>query len=248
MVSSKQFKDIQTQAYMGQPSILQDICKIYPLFIPEITLMGETQYNSLLGLLLLDENEIADLMKKKTGTEISPEEIDPLTYLILSAANNDTFLLELQTAFMTFVKEEVLILPKINSVLVGDPQERRLITSESFKDFQNILRIQNKKEVPKPPPEDESYGQRKMRLLREKAAAVKRKQEQKNNEGKSLLELLEIAEVFGIDIKNCTLFSLQNQINRHRAKEKWDQDIQMLCAGADSEKIKTKYWGESLEE
>jgi hypothetical protein len=31
-------------------------------------------------------------------------------------------------------------------------------------------------------------------------------------------------------------------------KEKWEQDIQMICAGADSKKIKTKYWGESLDD
>jgi hypothetical protein len=38
-----------------------------------------------------------------------------------------------------------------------------------------ILRIQNRKEVPEPPPKDESAIARKMRLLREKREAVKRK-------------------------------------------------------------------------
>lgn len=230
---------------MGLPSSLDNVCQVYPLLIPEIIQMGQHEYNKYLGLLLLDEVEISNIIKEKAKTDIEPEDIDILAYLILSADNNNTFLLELQTAFSTFIKEEVLVLPKINSIVVGNPQERRLINSINFKDFQDILRIQNKKEIKEPPPENESYGQRKMRLLREKAAAVKRKQAQKNNEGKSLLDLLEIADVFGIDTKNCTLFSLQNRIHRFQLKEKWDQDIQMLCAGADSEKIKTKYWGES---
>jgi hypothetical protein len=37
--------------------------------------------------------------------------------------------------FATFITEEVLLLPKINSVLVGPKAERRLITPENFKDF-----------------------------------------------------------------------------------------------------------------
>jgi hypothetical protein len=31
-------------------------------------------------------------------------------------------------------------------------------------------------------------------------------------------------------------------------KEKWEADIQMLCAGADSKKLDTKYWGEKPED
>jgi hypothetical protein len=60
-------------------------------------------------------------------------------------------------------------------VVVGPPEDKRWITEENFGDFQMILRIQNRKEVPEPPPENESSLARKMRLLREKREAVKRK-------------------------------------------------------------------------
>ena len=245
MLSANQIENIKIQAFMGCPTELKGICKIYPLKLKEIIEMDQTIYNGKLGLLLLDETEILNLIKQKTGKEVPIEEIDPLTYLIKSAENSDMFLLELQSAFSTFIKEEVLILPKINSILIGKPEERRLLTSKNFRDFQDILRIQNKRKIKEPPPENETPGQKKMRLLREKVAAVKKKQSQKDNEGQSLLDLLEIAAVFGIDIYNCTLFSFYNQLHRHQLKEKWDQDIQMLCAGADSQKMKPKYWGES---
>jgi hypothetical protein len=87
------------------------------------------------------------------------------------------FFLELKWAFSTFINEEVLILPDINAVLVGPMAEKRLITKDNFDDFQTILRLQNRKEVPEPPPENESPQARKMRLLREKRDAVKRKQQ-----------------------------------------------------------------------
>jgi hypothetical protein len=61
--------------------------------------------------------------------------------LLLSTEQNDSFLLDLQNVFSTFIKEEVLFLPSINSILVGSPDDKRLITVENFKDFQDILRI-----------------------------------------------------------------------------------------------------------
>ena len=244
MLSANQIEEIEEQAYIGVPSVLPGVCKVYPLSMKEIIEMGTTNYNGKLGLLLLTETKIVELIKEKTQQDIPIEEVEPLSYLIMSANQDDMFLLELKSVFSTFIKEEVLFLPKINSVLVGKPEDRRLITPQNFRDFQDILRIQNKKEIVAAPPPDETPGQRKMRLLREKVAAVKKKQAQKKGEEQSLLDLLEIGDVFGVS-QNRTLFAFYNLIHRYQLKEKWDQDIQMLCAGADSKKIQTKYWGES---
>jgi hypothetical protein len=48
---------------------------------------------------------------------------------------DDNFLLELKKVFSTFLKEEVLILPKMNAIVVGDFKKKRLITSENFGDL-----------------------------------------------------------------------------------------------------------------
>lgn len=248
MLSAKQIEQIKEQAFMCCPSQLENICTVRPLPIKEIIKMGSAKYNGRLGLLLLDEIEIAKIVKEKTGEDLSLEQIEPLAYLLQSAVVDDTFLLELQSAFSTFIQEEILLLPKINSVLVGNPSEKKLINSKNYRDFQDILRIQNKKEIKEPPPENETAGQRKMRLLREKVAQVKKKQAEKNGDSSSLVDMLEIAKVYGIDVEKCSLYALYSLIRRYQAKEKWEQDIQMLCAGADSKKIKTKYWGENLDE
>lgn len=248
MLSRNQLDVIEEQAFVGAPSQLPGVCKVRPLTLLEIITMGTNIYNSRLGLLLLTEVDIAKIIKDKTGQEPNIEEIQTLPYLLQSAAHDDMFLLELQTAFSTFITEEILLLPKINAVVIGNPKEKRLLTTDNFSVFQDILRIQNKREVKEPPPENESAIARKFRLKREMRDAAKRKQQAKKGEGQSLVELLEIAETFGIDYQNKTLFAFYNLIQRHQAKEKWDQDIQMLCAGADSKKLKTKYWGESLKE
>lgn len=248
MLSPNEIETIKEQAYVGAPSILNKICRIVPMTMYDIIAMGANNYNAKLGLLLLTEVDISKIIKEKTGQEPKIEDIYPLTYLLQSAAHDDMFLLELQSAFSTFIKEEILLLPKINSVLVGSLEEKRLITNENFADFQDILRIQNRKEIKEAPPENESAIARKFRLKREARDAAKRKQQAKNGEEQSLVELLEIAETFGIDYTHKTLYAFYGLIQRHQAREKWNQDIQMLCAGADSKKLKTKYWGESLKE
>ncbi len=94
--------------------------------------MGMGEYLRKIGLLLLSENDIFKLVKEKVGEEIPIEEIHVLQYLLQSADNDNAFYIQLQDAFTTFIKEEVLLLPKINAVLIGNIEKRRLITEENF--------------------------------------------------------------------------------------------------------------------
>lgn len=197
----------------------------------------------------MNKKEIKQMIEDKLKTKIEDDsEIKPLSFLLENAEANNSFFIELTNAFNTFINEEVLLLPKIHSVVVGDFKDKKLITDENFFDFQEILMIQNRKEIPKPPPENESAGQRKMRLLAEKREAVKKKQQQKEGgKGMELSELLEVATVYGISLDN-SIYGFYQLIERYRAKEKWDRDTQFIIAGAKPEELNTKYWGESLNE
>lgn len=247
MLSANQISVIKEQAYAGLPSKLPGICDVYPGMMADMLAMGSNTYSAKLGLLLITDTDIQKIVKDKGGDYEAIKNLSPLAYLLKSAEVSDTFLLELQSAFSTFIKEDIILLPKINSVLVGPMTEKRLITEKNFNDFQTILNIQNRREVPEPPPENESAIAKKMRLAREMRDAVKRKQQQNNGEGQELADLLEIAEGFGIDYKSKSIYAFYGLIQRHQLKEKWTQDIQMLCAGADPKKIKAKYWGEKPE-
>lgn len=243
MLSANQIEEIKEQAFLCVPSNFLNIGKVYPYTVKDIVVMGTQTYYRYLGLMLLSEVEISEIIKEKTGEEVPIEQINSLEYLLQSAEINDMFLLEVQNAFTTFLKEETLLLPAIDSVLIGKPEEKRLITKENFGIFQDILRIQHQKEIKAAPPVNETPGERKMRLLREKVEEVKRKKAQTN--GISFVELMEIAETFGIDVNNCSLYAMYRLIQRHQLKEKWDSDLRAICAGADPKKMKTKYWGET---
>ena len=132
MLSANKIEEIKEQAFLGLPSSLDNICKVYPLKSPEIVEMGTITYNGKLGLLLLTEVDIVNIIKEKTGEEIPIEDIHPLEYLIQSAALDDMFLLELKSIFSTFLKEDIKVLPKINAILIGNPLEKRLITNDKI--------------------------------------------------------------------------------------------------------------------
>lgn len=249
MFSLEKINDIKSKAFMGYPVQLDNICQIYPLTVSEVVEMGLLTYNKFLGLLLLTPEKIQEIVSEKSDQKIVTENFSVFSYLLQSADHDDTFLLELQNAFSTFLKEEVLLLPTINAVLVGNPAEKRLIKEPQFLELQDTLRIQNRNKVEVEIPKNETYGERKMRLLREKVAKVKAKQNKKNQKDElSFSDLLEIATIYNIDIKNCTIFAFYGLLRRNQAKEKYESDIRALCAGADSSKIDVKYWGETLKE
>lgn len=250
MLSHNDIEDIKAQAFAGVPTELEGVCKVYPLTMREILEMGYSKYNVCLGFMILTSEEIVKLIKKKTGQEISPKKITPLSYLLKSADQSDSFLLDLQFAFSTFIKEEVLFLPSMGAIVIGSPAEKRLLTESNFETFQNIIRVQNRIKVEELDKyKDESPGQRKMRLLREKVEATKKKQQQKEeSDGNfSLVTLLEIASTFGIQWRDETLYAFFSLVKRHQAKEKWERDTQFMCAGANPDEMNTIYWGDSLD-
>ena len=65
MLSANKIEEIKEQAFLGLPSSLDNICKVYPLKIPEIVEMGTITYNGKLGLLLLTEVDIVNIIKEK---------------------------------------------------------------------------------------------------------------------------------------------------------------------------------------
>lgn len=249
MLSLNEIEIIKQQAFACVSSQFKNICTVRPFTVRQYLEMNPITYSNYLGLLLINKKEIKQMIENKLKTKIEDDsEIKPLSFLLENAEANNSFFIELTNAFNTFINEEVLLLPKIHSVVVGDFKDKKLITDENFFDFQEILMIQNRKEIPKPPPENESAGQRKMRLLAEKREAVKKKQQQKEGgKGMALSELLEVATVYGISLDN-SIYGFYQLIERYRAKEKWDRDTQFIIAGAKPEELNTKYWGESFNE
>ena len=95
--------------FFGAAINYNDICWIYPLKIKEIIGMGVNSYNEKISLLCSDIGTIQKELKKE-GVPIEDMCSSAFEYLLLQAYVDRTFLVKLQEAFFTFIKEKVRFL------------------------------------------------------------------------------------------------------------------------------------------
>lgn len=234
--------------FVGSPINFYDICLIYPIKINDILSLGKITYNYQINLLTMTERDMRKMLEKKKISE--EDEIYSLSifeYLMESGKNNSNFLLDLEKAFFTFIREKISILPDLGYVVIGDFKDKRIIDKNNFEDFQDIIRISNHIPIPERSPEDESPMAKKFRLRREAVEEAKRKKAEKEGTNLELEDLIECLCAYGIgftpkNIGDLTIYALYKLLNRLQKKEQYELDIRMLLAGADSKKVKPKNW------
>jgi hypothetical protein len=233
--------------FFGAAINYNDICWIYPLKIKEIIGMGVNSYNEKISLLCSDIGTIQKELKKE-GVPIEDMCSSAFEYLLLQAYVDRTFLVKLQEAFFTFIKEKVRFLFDEKEILIGDDfSERRVLNEDNFEDFQNILREQNRLPVPEPIPKNETPMARKFRLRREQVAEAKRRQAEKEGEIITLIDSIStlmclVPGTTEEEIKRMSIYQFKERLSRAQARYKYDLDIRMIAAGADPKKIKPKHW------
>ena len=168
----------------------------------------------------------------------------------------------IENAFKLFTHESVAIVPEIEMLLIGKKEEEidpdvdlenpRLITEENFFDFQNKIRLSiglkpivltEDKEI-----EDPRVKRWKMKIKeREKILNSK-----KAKTAPTLGTLLAAICCMGIglnplNIGEMSYACVQWLIAMYQQNEEYDVDIRALLAGADSKKVKPKYWIKNLD-
>lgn len=233
---------IKDKLWRGVPFDCNGLCYVYPFTVNQIIAFPEEDYNKYVNLLTLSDTELQEIKK----VEKISFEGDAFEYLMLCCGINDTFLLEFAAAFSTFIREKVLVSPKTREIFIGESADRK-ITKQDFFEFQNIIRLQNCLSVKEPIPENETPIEKKFRLRREQAEAVKRKGNQKKGEALSLSELmssviaLEMGETWKT-VGDLYIYPLRELFERGQVKNKFNTDLRMIAAGADPKKIKPKHF------
>ena len=203
-----------------------------------------------MNLLTLTSYDLYEFYKKKE-IKVSPD-IDVFDNLMESCENDEYFLLDVQNAFYTFIREKVQILPDLKIILLESKNSKRIIDKKIFLDFQNILRIQNRVPISEEVPEDENPIQRKFRLRREQVRQAKKRQaERDSDKAVSFHDLISSLCCYniGINLQNVgdlSIYSFYELLDRIQEKEKYDLDIRSLLAGASPKKVKPKNWIRNL--
>lgn len=230
--------------FLGYPVEFKKICFIYPPKIKDIVTIKE--FGIYRRLLTFSQEEIEDEYVK---AQIELKNIlTPLEYLLSNAFKNKELRELTERAFTFFIHEPVIILFETKRIIVGEItevkslEELRCIDESNFFDFQNLVRESVGDKAIEPPNPNEHWKIKQMKAKARYRDQIKAKQS-------SLTLKSALASIccmqFGLNPLNIGELSYSAMgvlMDKYREKESYETDIRSLQAGADSKKIKPKYW------
>ena len=243
---------INDKVFLGYPIPFKDICHIYPPKVKDI--VGNDEAIQWQALFTMSQEELDDAYRNEDKAVITP---NPFTYLLLMYHTEEDKRPLVLNGFKQLLHEPVTIIPEMEIIVIGveeenlDPDvhlvEPRLLDAENYFDFQNLVRDAMGLNRVEPPDPDEDP-----RVARIKAKSrYREKVKAKKNLGPKFGTLLAAICCMGIGLNplNIGEMSYANVvwlIEMYQQKEAYEIDIRSLLAGADSKKVKPKYWIKNL--
>lgn len=245
--------------FIGEPAVFKQNIKIYPPTVKEV--ISNNKYRTYERLLTYSQEEIEDeFLEAKKDMEKYPT---PIEFLLNNCYFNKEYELLCKEAFKFFLHEDVTFLFKQKVIVIGQLEniltkinsldELTLIKEEDFFNFQNIIRECTGKRPVEPPNPNEHPKIKAMKRKARYRDKIKAKQAEKNKDGISLFTIMVSICCMGLgitplNIGEMSYIALESILRKYQDKEKYDLDIDSLLAGADSKKIKPKYWIRNFEE
>ena len=240
--------------FIGEPLLFKNKFYIYPPKIKDV--VGNPLYNQFVKLLTISQEDIEDELSKKDNK--LKEYPTPFEFLLMNCYHNTQFKDVATKAFQFFIHENVNFLFKEKKLVIGDlekvvtkiksVEELITISEEEYFDFQNTIRIACGDKPIKPPELPNPNEDPRITAMKAKARARDRiKAKQQASGGISIQTCLVAICCMGIGITPLNIGEMSYAaigpiMKMSQEKEKYDIDIRSLLAGADSKKIKPKYW------
>ena len=245
--------------FLGLPKVFKDICVIYP---PKVRDMVDERTKSIVNLLTFSHEELEDFFVDKVDNEGNPiKPPTPFEYIMVNSLYNKDFEKQVKNSFELFLHEPVTLHYNVMSIIVGDLEKEvervkndknakenlienfRVINADNFFSFQNELRAAMGEAKIDPPNEKENPKIKRMKALARYRDRVKAKK----GLGITFEETLVSICCMGIgltplNIGEISYAAAKRLVEKYQQKEKYQIDINSLLAGADSKKIKPKYW------
>ena len=249
---------IDERIFLGYPIDFKDICQIYPPTVNDV--VGNKDFLIYQSLFTMTQEELDDAYGQDERIQKIPT---PFQYLLMNYYQDEGIREKIHEAFKQFIHEPVTIVPEIEMLLIGksedeldpdvDLENPRLLTEENFFDFQNQIRLVMGSEKIKPPdPEEENLDPRIKRYKAKIRASEKMLAKKKANKSPTLGTLLAAICCMGIGLSPLNIGEMSYAcvhwlISMEQQKEEYDIDIRALLAGADSKKVKPKYWIKNID-
>ena len=241
-------------AFIGEPLNFKNKFYVYPPKIKDV--VGNPLYSQCVKLLTISQEDIWDELSKK---ENKPEEYPtPFEFLLINCYHNQQFKDVTIKAFQLFIHDDINFFFEEKKLVVGNLEkvvtqiksvdELITISEEDYFDFQNTIRIACGDKPINPPEPPNPKEDPRITAMKAKARARDRlKAKQQASSGISIQTCLVAICCMGIGITPLNIGEMSYAaigpiMQMSQEKEKYDIDIRSLLAGADSKKIKPKYW------
>ena len=249
---------IDERILLGFPIDFKDICQIYPPTVNDV--VGNKDFGIYQSLFTMTQEELDKaFLQDKRVTQVPT----PFKYLLINYYQDEVIREKIHEAFTFFIHEPVTIVPEIEMLLIGksedeldpnmDLEEPRLLTEENYFEFQNKIRqVMGIEAEKKPDPEDENLDPRikryKMKIKQSEEILKKKKSKQAPTLGTLLTAICCMGIGLNpLNIGEISYACVQWLIAMEQQKEEYDIDIRALLAGADSKKVKPKYWIKNID-
>ena len=249
---------IDERIFLGYPIDFKDICQIYPPTVNDV--VGNKDFLIYQSLFTMTQEELDDAYGQDERIQKIPT---PFQYLLMNYYQDEGIREKIHEAFKQFIHEPVTIVPEIEMLLIGKSEDEldpdvdldnpRLLTEENFFDFQNQIRLVMGNEKIKPPdPEEENLDPRIRRYKAKIRASEKMLAKKKAGKSPTFGTLLAAICCMGIGLSPLNIGEMSYAcvhwlISMEQQKEEYDIDIRALLAGADSKKVKPKYWIKNID-
>ena len=248
---------IDERIFLGFPIEFKDICQIYPPTVNDVC--GDKDFLIFQSLMTMTQDDLDDAYTRENIDTIPT----PFQYLMINCYTSEETTEKVKKGFLKLVHEPITIVPEIEMLLIGKAEEDldpdidlenpRLITAENFFDFQNeIRRVMGEKPAEPseaPDPDEDPRITRWKRKIKESERLVAKK---KNKKGPTFGTMLAAICCMGIGITPLNIGEISYACVHwltamEQQKEEYDIDIRALLAGADSKKVKPKYWIKNID-
>ena len=242
------------KAFLKLPINFSNICKIYPPTVNDV--YGNEDYSFYHSIFTVSQEDIEDSYVEKNLIEKNEKIPTPFYLLLMQAYSNVETYKKIKDAFKFFCHEEITILFDKKEIMLCDLEKKiteidnaedllkiPVINEENFLDFQNCVRDSLGEKRLEPP--DPNIHPRKKAMLAK--ARLRDRIKAKSGKGISLETSIKAICCMGIgltplNIGEISVAAVSTIVNTYQKREKYDIDIRSLLAGADSKKIKPKYW------
>ena len=233
------------EAFIGYPINFQDICLVYPPFNKDIIAFGYQKFMVLTSLLTQTQDDIDD--------QLADAKLDqnptPFQQLFLQATLYPPMKIHICEILKFFTHMDIRLLPEIGGIVFGEVTEKRIITEETFFDFQNVIRAAIGNKLEEKPKENENPHIRRMKALSRKRDRIKAKQHKAPQELLTLLTSVCCMNT-GLNPSNVgeiTYAATKSLIDRYTEKDAYETRIASALAGAQSEGKEQTYWIRDLD-